>query len=152
MRDADYSLERGAEALDRLIRASRSPKLASGQSGALDTNAALLERPRAIVRRLSEVEAKPIRWLWPGRIARGKVSMIAGHPGLGKSQITAALAAVVTTGGTWPVDRTQCERGSVILLNAEDDAADTIRPRLEAAGADISRIEIIEAVVEGYRS
>jgi putative DNA primase/helicase len=108
--------------------------------------------PHVVVRRLSEIEAKPIRWLWPDRIARGKVSMIVGHPGLGKSQVTAALAAVVTTGGKWPVDRTACERGSVILLNAEDDAADTIRPRLEATGADVSRIEIIEAIADGYHA
>jgi hypothetical protein len=78
--------------------------------------------------------------------------MIAGHPGLGKSQVTAALAAIVTTGGRWPVDRSVCELGSVILLNAEDDAADTIRPRLEAAGADVSRVEIIEAVTDGFRA
>jgi putative DNA primase/helicase len=106
--------------------------------------------PTYISRRLSDVEAKPIRWLWAGRIARGKVSMIAGHPGLGKSQLTAALAGVVTTGGHWPVDRSVCEAGAVVLLNAEDDAADTIRPRLEAAGADISRCEILDAVVDGY--
>jgi putative DNA primase/helicase len=105
-----------------------------------------------IVRRISDIEAKPISWLWPGRIARGKVSMIAGHPGLGKSQITAALAAVVTTGGKWPVDRTACDLGSVFLLNAEDDAADTIRPRLEAAGADVKRVEIIEAVSDGFHA
>jgi len=108
--------------------------------------------PQAIVRRLSEIEAQPIRWLWPGRIARGKVSMIAGHPGLGKSQLTAALAAVVTTGGNWPVDRSRCELGSVILLNAEDDAADTIRPRLEAAGADLERCEMLDAVQDGFNA
>jgi hypothetical protein len=106
--------------------------------------------PNIIVRRISDIEAKPIRWLWPHRIARGKVSIIAGHPGLGKSQLTAAIAAVVTTGSKWPVDGTPCERGSVILLNAEDDASDTIRPRLEAVGADTSRIEIIEAVSLGF--
>jgi putative DNA primase/helicase len=139
-------------ALSRVV-ARHDPRdsriLQSPQSGA--TGAVLSGQISAvIVRRLSDVEAKPIRWLWPGRIARGKVSMIAGHPGLGKSQVTAALAAVVTTGGKWPVDRTACERGSVILLNAEDDVADTIRPRLEAAGADVTRIEIIDAVSTGF--
>jgi hypothetical protein len=124
----------------------------TGQPFATGNDVANQAAHAVIVRRLSDIQAKPIRWLWPGRIARGKVSMIAGHPGLGKSQVTAALAAVVTAACKWPVDRTPCELGSVILLNAEDDAADTIRPRLEAAGADISRIEIIEAVVEGYRS
>jgi predicted ATP-dependent serine protease len=43
---------------------------------------------------LSSVDAKPVYWLWPGRIARGKLTIIAGNPGLGKSQITASIAAV----------------------------------------------------------
>lgn len=101
-------------------------------------------------RRVSDIQAKPIRWLWSGRFARGKVSMLAGNPGLGKSQVTASMAAVVTTGGYWPVDRAPCERGNVIFLSAEDDPSDTIRPRLEAAGADLSRVFILDAVVDGY--
>jgi hypothetical protein len=102
--------------------------------------------------RASDIQAMPIRWLWHGRIARGKVSMLAGNPGLGKSQITAALAATVSMGGTWPVDRSRCEAGNAIILSAEDDPADTIRPRLEAAGADLSRVFILDAVVDGYRA
>jgi energy-coupling factor transporter ATP-binding protein EcfA2 len=105
-----------------------------------------------VCKKLSEIEAKPIRWLWPGRIARGKVSMIAGHPGLGKSQITASLAAIVTTAGRWPVDRTTCERGSVLFLSAEDDPADTIRPRLEAAGADLDRVHVLQSVRDGFNA
>ena len=98
--------------------------------------------------RLSTIRPKPVHWLWPDRIARGKVSMIAGNPGLGKSQITASLAAIVTTGGQWPVDRTRCERGAVLLLSAEDDPADTIVPRLQVAGADLDRVETVEAIRE----
>lgn len=99
-----------------------------------------------IMRRLADVVPRPVRWLWPGRIACGKVTMIAGNPGLGKSQLTASLAGIVSTGGLWPVDRTRCERGSVVLLNAEDAADDTIRPRLDAAGADVSRCYILDAM------
>lgn len=99
-------------------------------------------------RRLSEVEARPVDWLWPQRFARGKVSMIAGDPGLGKSQITSSMAAIVTTGGWWPVDRTSCEPGNVLILSAEDDAADTIVPRLQAAGADLSRAYLLDAIRE----
>jgi hypothetical protein len=62
------------------------------------------------------------------------------------------MAAIVSTGSAWPVDRTRCERGNVILLSAEDDAEDTIRPRLETAGADLSRVFILDAVVDGFRS
>jgi putative DNA primase/helicase len=98
------------------------------------------------VRRVSDIEARPVRWLWPGRIARGKVTMLAGHPGLGKSQVALGIAAIVSSGGQWPVDGTRAERGSVVILSAEDDPEDTIRPRLDAAGADLSRCHIIGAV------
>ena len=107
---------------------------------------------RMAYRRASDIQAKQIRWLWKGRIARGKVSVLAGNPGLGKSQVSLNIAAVVATGGIWPVDRSRCERGNVVILSAEDDAEDTIRPRLEAAGADLSRVFILDAVVEGYRA
>lgn len=103
-------------------------------------------------RRLSEIEAKPVCWLWPGRIARGKLTIIAGNPGLGKSQITASLAAVVTTGGRWPVDRHPSKASDVIFLTAEDDVADTLRPRLEAAGADVRRVHFVEGVALGVTS
>lgn len=101
-------------------------------------------------RQMSHVKSKPIKWLWKGRIACGKVSMLAGHPGLGKTQITSSMAAVVTTGGRWPVDNTLCEIGNVILFSAEDDAEDTIRPRLEAAGADLDRVFILDAVLDEH--
>ena len=98
--------------------------------------------------RLSTIRPKHVHWLWPERIARGKVTLAAGNPGLGKSQIAASITAIVTTGGHWPVDRTRCERGSVLLLSAEDDPADTIVPRLQVAGADLERVETIEAIRE----
>lgn len=101
-------------------------------------------------RRVSDIEAKPVNWLWPGRIARGKVSIIAGNPGLGKSQITASIAAIVSTGGLWPVDRNRCSPGAVVFLSAEDDPADTLRPRLEAAGANLHHVHVLDAVVAGY--
>jgi KaiC/GvpD/RAD55 family RecA-like ATPase len=104
---------------------------------------------RALFRRVADVQARPIHWLWPGRIARGKVSIIAGNPGLGKSQVTVGMAATVSTGGLWPVDGKCCEVGNVIILSAEDDPSDTIRPRLEAAGADLSRVYILDAVLDG---
>lgn len=77
-----------------------------------------------------------------------KLTLIAGDPKLGKSLLTADLTARITAGHHWPVDGSVPPRGSVIFASAEDDAADTIRPRLEAAQADISRIHILETVVE----
>ena len=128
------------EALSHRWERDKSVILPADQTGA----GALLTRC------LADIESKPVSWLWPGRIARGKVTMIAGDPGLGKSQITASIAAIVTTGGSWPVDRGQAEVGDVLFLSAEDDPADTLRPRLEAAGADLRRVHIIDAVSRGY--
>ncbi len=101
---------------------------------------------------LSNVKPEPINWLWPGRIAKGKITFIAGHPGLGKSQITASIAATVSTGGLWPADDVSADPGDVLILSAEDGLADTIKPRLIAAGADTNRIEAIEAVRVGDQS
>jgi len=96
-----------------------------------------------ISRCLADIDAEPIRWLWPNRFALGKLALVAGAPGLGKSQLMCAMAAAVTTGGTWP-DGTDAPLGSVILVSCEDDAADTIRPRLEAAGADLSHVHLFD--------
>ena len=74
--------------------------------------------------------------------------MVAGNPGLGKSQFTTYLAAQVSTGGNWPAREGKCPYGSVLMLSAEDDVADTIRPRLEAAGADIDRVLVLTAIKE----
>jgi len=109
-----------------------------------------VERDDVIMRRVADVKAEPIRWSWPGRIARGKITMIAGHPGLGKSQIAIAMSAVITKVGRWPVDGTPCDPGTVMILSAEDDVADTIRPRLEAAGADLAKVEVLDGVIDAF--
>ena len=101
------------------------------------------------VRSVATIEEKPMHWLWPNRIARGKLHMLAGEPGLSKSVLTCAIAGIVSSGGAWPLDSTRSERGDVLMLNVEDDPADTIRPRLRAAGADLSRVALIEAVRSG---
>jgi RecA-family ATPase len=115
-----------------------------------ETQQARAEAGSLVTRRLSDINARPVSWLWQGRIARGKVSIIAGNPGLGKSQITASIAAIVTTGGRWPLDRSQCTKGDVVFLSAEDDPADTLRPRLEAAGANLHHVHVMDAVASGY--
>jgi putative DNA primase/helicase len=99
----------------------------------------------AVLRCFRDIEPKAIRWLWPGRIPLGKLTLLIGDPGLGKSLLTADVASRVTRGTLFP-DGATCETGSVIFLSAEDDPADTIRPRLDAAGADVSRVHVLEAV------
>jgi len=96
---------------------------------------------------LEDVVAEPVAWLWSGRFALGKLSLLAGYPGLGKSQVTAGMAAVVTTGGTWPVTGEAFgPPADVLFLSAEDDPADTIKPRLQAAEADLRRCRILGSV------
>jgi putative DNA primase/helicase len=123
----DMAAQCGLEAVKHAIAGSTAPAKTEHQAGAKDA-AASDSAGHISYRCVSDILAKPIRWLWQGRIARGKVSMLAGNPGLGKSQVTTSMATIVTTGGTWPVDRTRCERGAVVFLSAEDDPEDTIRP------------------------
>ncbi len=145
----DLHRAEGIEAVRGQVEQATNRRQGDGKVAADRIELVTQEKPLPFAfRRLSDVRAKPIRWLWPGRFARGKVAILAGNPGLGKSQLTASMAAVVTTGGTWPVDRTSCERGNVVFFSAEDDAEDTIRPRLEAAGADLERIFILDAVLD----
>jgi hypothetical protein len=119
---------------------------AVGQLGTIQAGplAALYE---PIVVRLSDIEPRPVQWLWPGRIALGKLTLLAGDPGLGKSCLSLDLAMRVSLGSPWPDDRTStAPRGSVVLLGAEDGLNDTVRPRLDAMGADVSRIVALQGV------
>jgi putative DNA primase/helicase len=104
--------------------------------------------PALVAVRASEIEILPVEWLWPGKMALGKLSLIAGEPGLGKSQLTAALAAAVTTSDQWPCTQERAPLGSVVIFSAEDDPRDTIVPRLKGAGADLDRIRIVSGVKE----
>jgi hypothetical protein len=126
--------------------------------------------------RVANVLSQNIRWLWPGRIPLGRITLLVSDPGVGKSVLALDIAARVSSGAPWPdearlvapaandeaaaqdlaasadgrlvgfhdpsFDRT----GSVVILNAEDDPADTIRPRLEAHGADCNRVFVISAI------
>jgi hypothetical protein len=102
-----------------------------------------------VSRKASEVEPERVEWLWGGWLPRGKLVMLDGDPGGGKSTITASLAARVSRGVEMPDGSQGCEAADVAVLSAEDGAADTIRPRLEAAGADLERVHIIDAVRDG---
>lgn len=113
-------------------------------------DAAMLEETaRSRFVRLSEVEPEHVLWLWPGRIPLGKVCIVDGDPGLGKSTLVEGeMASRVTTGSPWP-DGQPCPKGSVVILTAEDGLGDTIRPRLDAHGADPARVVAFEAVEYG---
>ena len=103
---------------------------------------------RPVLTRVSDVELEEVKWLVPGRIPLGKIALLEGDPGLGKSTLLVDIAARATTGSPMP-DGTHGDLAgptNAIILSAEDGAGDTIRPRLEAAGADLRRAYILEAV------
>jgi putative DNA primase/helicase len=96
--------------------------------------------------RASDITPESVQWLWAGRLAIGKHTCVAGEPGTGKSQLSVAIIAAITTGGEWPCGEGRAPLGSVTILSAEDGAADTIVPRLIAAGADLTRVHIVSSV------
>ncbi|HRH55418.1 MAG TPA: AAA family ATPase [Candidatus Paceibacterota bacterium] len=103
---------------------------------------------KALLTSFADIHPKPVDWLWPGRIARGKVTLIVGDPGISKSLVTVSLAATSSVGAPWPVDGVPAPLGDVVFISAEDDPADTIRPRLDAAGVDASRVHILQSVLK----
>ncbi len=94
----------------------------------------------------ADIVPEHVEWLIDQSFPLGMLAVIGGQPGLGKSQISINLAAGVTTGNGLPGSGNFKKLGSVIILANEDDAARTIRPRLDAAGADISKVHIVEGV------
>ena len=116
----------------------------------------LPEETRLVVKCAADITPEKIDWLWEQRLPLGKCVLVAGEGGLGKSMVLAWIAATVSRGKEWPCGEGQSRRGSIIILSAEDDAADTIVPRLMAADADCSKVHILEAVRkaddEGHRS
>lgn len=92
------------------------------------------------IQRMSDVEREEINWLWYPYIPAGRITMLEGDPGLGKSWICCDIAARVSTGTPFPGQNTTRPPQRAIMLSAEDGLGDTIRPRLEALGADISQI------------
>lgn len=97
--------------------------------------------------RLSQIDETTVEWLWPNRIPLGKITLIQGDPSVGKTTLVLDIAARVTTGRPWP-DRSDIAPpiGDVFILTAEDGVADTIKPRLRAAGADVDRVVVVEGV------
>src|SRR5262249_28296693 len=113
------------------------------KSGALEITAA------------AAVSMKSVDWLWQNRLALGKLGIFAGLPDVGKGQVLCFIAGRITSADSkrWPCGEGIAPDGNVILLTAEDDASDTVVPRLAAAGADLGRVKIVRMVrgVKGDR-
>lgn len=110
----------------------------------------------ALWRPLGWLERQAVSWLWPGRVPNGKVTLLVGDPGVGKSLLALDMAARVTRGLAWPdacgsdAGARCAPQGRVVVLSAEDDAADTLLPRVEAAGGDPELVIVLR--VFGRRS
>jgi putative DNA primase/helicase len=125
----DLHQTEGAEAVRRLVAVPKAPR-----------------QPAPLVTKASDFRPEPIRWIWEGWLAAGKVHICAGPPGTGKTSVAMALAATITQGGRWP-DNTWAAPADVVVWSGEDDPTDTLVPRLMAAGADLERVHI----VSGYQ-
>lgn len=94
---------------------------------------------------LSNIASRPVEWLWQGRIPMAALTLLEGDPGIGKSLLTLDLAACVSSGQAMP-DATPGREGTVILIAPHDSTSHTIKPRLEAAGGDPSRVYLLNIV------
>jgi len=115
---------------------SRYPVENNNSNGQYSPNSSNLEIETV---QLSSVKAQDVQYLWYPRIPQGKVTLVEGDPGVGKSWLTMAIATGVSLGKGIP-EREETEPGNVLVLSAEDGLADTIKPRLQSFGADCERI------------
>jgi DNA repair protein RadA/Sms len=93
---------------------------------------------------MNDVEPAQVEWLWYPYIPLGKLSILQGDPGCGKTTFILALAALLTNGADFPTPAEKKDPMNIIYQTAEDGLADTIKPRLLSYGADCSRINVID--------
>ena len=96
---------------------------------------------------MSDVEAERVQWVWRNWVALGKLTLVDGDPGVNKTTLALDVAGRVSNGSLMP-DSAPGVDGGVVIVTGEDGLADTIRPRLEAAGADLTRIRAIQTAGE----
>ena len=111
----------------------------------LDSGPISSARSEVVTVRLSEVEPEQVEFIWEGRIPRGKLTLMSGDPGQGKTAVAFDLTGRLSSGKKMPMSRTRNEPMPVIIMTAEDGLADTVVPRLRAAGGDLDHIEAIIA-------
>lgn len=100
----------------------------------------------------NSLKLEPIDWLWDGWLAKGKLHILAGPPGTGKTTVAVALAATITNGGRWP-DGSRASKADVLIWSGEDDYRDTLLPRLIACGGNPGRVQFVSSTYsdEGKR-
>jgi len=97
----------------------------------------------------ADVELQPVVWLWRDWLAAGALHILAGAPGAGKSTLVLAFAATITSGGRWP-DGSRAQPGDVVGWSGEDNVANTLKPRLVAMGADVSRVHFVRRTFDEH--
>ena len=111
----------------------------AGENGNGKANGKPKSTRKPILTCFADIKRISVPWLWQDHFPLGRISVLAGRQGVGKSFLTAEIAAIVTNGRAWP-DGAACPDGSVIFVSAEDGAEDTTGPRLDAHQADSARI------------
>jgi RecA-family ATPase len=91
------------------------------------------------------IQPKEITWLWQDRIPFGKITILVGDSGLGKTTLALDIAARLTSGRSMPLSDAKPVTGNVLFQSQEDNIDDTLLPRFISAGGDLRRIESIEA-------
>jgi len=107
------------------------------------------EEDRAHIINVDEVEAKPIRWLWHHVFPIGKVSLLVGDGGAGKSYFANYMASRITTGRDWIDSEKKLTSGAALIITTEDGVADTIKARAVLMGTDQTKLKIIDGIREG---
>jgi hypothetical protein len=143
----DAERRREAAAIGREVADAEREQRRSASSSPEPT----LITPEPIIVNLATVQPEDVKWLWPGRVAAGKLTILTGNPGLGKSFITLDIAARLSSGRSWPDGAAGGDPCHVVLLSAEDGLADTVRPRLDALEANVARIHHVAVVRAGER-
>lgn len=92
----------------------------------------------------SEIDKREVRWLWYPYIPAGKITVLQGDPGEGKSSLMINLISMLTNGRALPGEKEDGQKRTIIYQAAEDDPADTVRPRIEAAGGNPGMIGFID--------
>lgn len=140
--DAADFVARGGTAADVLAMVAAAQPF---EAPTKEQVAASVAGSRLVVTSLADVTSTPIDWIWPKWLARGKVHILGGHAGDGKSTLLAALAAALSTGGALP-DGTIAPVARTLFLLAEDALDDTLKPRLDLHGANHNHIFAIQGV------
>jgi Bifunctional DNA primase/polymerase, N-terminal/AAA domain len=147
--EPEYTLEKALDQVERVYDESRREPAIFGRQGGPTRQRR--DEPSVVgieSRRASDVTMKPLHWLWPQYIPLAKATLLEGAPDKGKSTLTLDLIARGTTGRTLPDGQVGDLAGPVdaVLMSCEDDPEDTIVPRLVVAGADLTRVHLIEHV------